>query len=50
MQRHMLVLQRRFAADMIPRLSGTLADLQRLRNRQIAQIEARPAANRQAEP
>jgi hypothetical protein len=49
MQRHMLTLQRRYAADMTARLSGTLTDLQRLQTRQIEQLEARLAANQQAE-
>jgi hypothetical protein len=49
MRRHMLTLQRRFAADMSARLSGTLADLQRLQSRQIEQLELRLAANQQAE-
>jgi hypothetical protein len=49
MKQHMLALQRRFAADMTARLSGTLADLQRLQTRQIEQLELRLAANQQAE-
>jgi superfamily II DNA or RNA helicase len=49
MKQHMLALQRRFAADMTARLSGTLADLQRLQGRQIEQLELRLAANQQAE-
>jgi superfamily II DNA/RNA helicase len=49
MQRHMLTVQQRFAADMTRRLSGTLANLERLQGKQMEQLELRLAANQQAE-
>ena len=49
MQRHMITLQESFSAQMTQRLSGTLADLERLQGKQIEQLELRLAANRQVE-
>ncbi len=49
MQRHMVALQKTFAADMTQRLAGTLADLERLQGRQFEQLELRLEANQQAE-
>jgi superfamily II DNA/RNA helicase len=49
MQRHMITLQQSFSAEMTQRLSGTLADLARLQEKQIEQLELRLAANQQAE-
>lgn len=49
MQRHMVTLQKSFSAQMTQRLSGTLADLERLQGKQIEQLELRLAANQQAE-
>ncbi len=49
MQRHMITLQKSFSAQMTQRLSGTLADLERLQGKQIEQLELRLAANQQAE-
>ena len=49
MQRHMVILQESFAADMTARLSGTLADLEKLQGKQFEQLELRLAANQQAE-
>lgn len=49
MQRHMIVKQESFSAQMTQRLSGTLADLERLQGKQIEQLELRLAANQQAE-
>lgn len=49
MRRHMIALQAKFAADMTARLSGSLADLERLQGRQLEQLELRLAANQQAE-
>lgn len=49
MQRHMITLQKSFAADMTARLSGTLADLEKLQGKQFEQLELRLAANQQAE-
>jgi predicted RNase H-like nuclease (RuvC/YqgF family) len=49
MRRHMLTLQKSFSAQITQRLSGTLADLERLQGKQIEQLELRLAANQQAE-
>jgi hypothetical protein len=49
MQRHMIAKQESFSAQMTQRLSGTLADLERLQGKQIEQLELRLAANQQAE-
>ncbi len=49
MQRHMITLQESFSADMTERLSGTLADLERLQDKQFEQLELRLDANQQAE-
>jgi hypothetical protein len=49
MQRHMITLEQKFSADMTQRLSGTLADLERLQGKQMEQLELRLAANQQAE-
>lgn len=49
MQRHMITLQESFSADMTERLSGTLADLERLQDKQFEQLEIRLDANQQAE-
>lgn len=49
MRQHMVKLQERFSADMTVRLSGTLANLERLQARQFEQLELRLAANQQAE-
>ena len=49
MRQHLIALQERFSADMTARLSGTLADLERLQNKQFEQLELRLAANQQAE-
>jgi superfamily II DNA or RNA helicase len=49
MKQHMLARQLSFAADMTARLSGTLADLERLQARQFEQLELRLATNQQAE-
>ena len=49
MKQHMLARQVSFAADMTARLSGTLADLERLQARQFEQLELRLATNQQAE-
>jgi hypothetical protein len=45
MQRHMITKQKSFSAQMTQRLSGTLADLERLQGKQIEQLELRLAAN-----
>ena len=49
MQRHMVALQKSFAADTALRLSGTLSDLERLQGKQIEQLELKFAENQQAE-
>jgi len=49
MQQHMITLQESFSAQMTQRLSGTLADLERLQGKQFEQLELRLAANQQAE-
>jgi len=49
MQRHMIAKQESFSAQMTQRLSGTLADLERLQGKQIEQLELRLAVNQQAE-
>lgn len=49
MRQHMIALQESFSADMTARLSGTLADLERLQGKQFEQLELRLAANQQAE-
>jgi hypothetical protein len=49
MRRYMVKLQESFSAQMTERLSGTLADLERLQGRQIEQLELRFAENQQAE-
>ena len=49
MQHHIITLQESFSAKMTQRLSGTLADLERLQGKQIEQLELRLAANQQAE-
>jgi hypothetical protein len=49
MQQHMIALQESFSAQMTQRLSGTLADLERLQGKQIEQLELRLEANQQAE-
>ncbi|MCB1633622.1 MAG: DEAD/DEAH box helicase [Xanthomonadales bacterium] len=49
MKQHMRARQASFAADMSARLSGTLADLERLQARQFEQLELRLATNQQAE-
>lgn len=49
MRQHMVALQAGFSADMTARLSGTLANLERLQGKQIEQLELRLAANQQAE-
>jgi hypothetical protein len=49
MKQHMVGLQARFSADMTERLSGTLADLERLQTEQLEQLEQRLAKNQQAE-
>lgn len=49
MNRHMIKLQEGFSEDMNTRLEGTLADLDRLQQNQIVQLELRLAENRQAE-
>ncbi|MCX7175436.1 MAG: DEAD/DEAH box helicase [Proteobacteria bacterium] len=49
MRQHMVSLQASFSADMTIRLSGTLANLERLQGKQMEQLELRLAANQQAE-
>lgn len=49
MRRHMITRQEIFSAEMTNRLSGTLAELERLQGKQIEQLELRLAANQQAE-
>lgn len=49
MRKHMITLQASFAADMTSRLSGTLADLERLQGKQMEQLELRLSENQQAE-
>lgn len=49
MKQHMVSLQEKFAADMTERLSGTLADLERLQGKQFAQLELRLEMNQQGE-
>jgi len=49
MRQHMVALQASFSADMTIRLSGTLANLERLQGKQMEQLELRLAANQQAE-
>ena len=49
MQKHMVALQKSFAADTALRLSGTLSDLERLQGKQIEQLELKFAENQQAE-
>jgi superfamily II DNA or RNA helicase len=49
MQRHMIISEQTFSADMAQRLSGTLTDLERLQGKQIEQLELRLTANQQAE-
>jgi superfamily II DNA/RNA helicase len=49
MRTHMVRLQASFSADMTTRLSGTLANLERLQGKQFEQLELRLAANQQAE-
>jgi hypothetical protein len=49
MRRHMITRQEIFSAEMTNRLSGMLAELERLQGKQIEQLELRLAANRQAE-
>ena len=49
MRQHMVALQADFSADRTARLSGTLANLERLQGKQIEQLELRLAANQQAE-
>jgi superfamily II DNA/RNA helicase len=49
MRQHMIALQESFSVDMAERLSGTLADLERLQGKQFEQLELRLAANQQAE-
>lgn len=49
MRAHMVSLQTSFSADMTIRLSGTLANLERLQGKQMEQLELRLAANQQAE-
>jgi superfamily II DNA or RNA helicase len=49
MKNHMIARQEVFSAEMTQRLSGTLADLERLQGRQFEQLELRLASNQQAE-
>jgi superfamily II DNA or RNA helicase len=49
MRQHMVSLQESFSADMTTRLSGTLANLERLQSNQMEQLELRLSANQQAE-
>lgn len=49
MKLHMITLQECFSAQMTQRLSGTLADLERLQGNQFEQLELRLAANQQGE-
>lgn len=49
MRKHMIILQESFAADMTSRLSGTLADLERLQGKQMEQLELCLSENQQAE-
>lgn len=49
MRQHMVTLQASFSAEMTARLSGTLANLERLQGMQIEQLELRLATNQQAE-
>jgi superfamily II DNA or RNA helicase len=49
MRNHMITLQQDFSAEMAQRLSGTLANLERLQGKQMEQLELRLAANQQAE-
>lgn len=50
MRAFMVGRQAEFTASLDARLAGTLGELQRLQERQLAQLEARLAANQQAEP
>ena len=49
MRSHMVHRQESFSASMTQRLAGTLAELERLQERQFEQLELRLAANQQAE-
>jgi hypothetical protein len=49
MKSHMVSLQANFSEDMNARLKGTLADLDRLQQKQFEQLELRLAENQQAE-
>ena len=49
MQNHMISLQEAFSINMADRLSGTLADLERLQDKQFEQLELRLSTNQQAE-
>lgn len=49
MQNHMINLQKTFSKNMADRLSGTLADLERLQDKQFEQLELRLSTNQQAE-
>jgi ERCC4-related helicase len=49
MRKHMVSLQAGFAIEMTARLSGTLANLERLQAKQMEQLDMRLAANQQAE-
>ncbi len=49
MQKHMIGLQQTFSAQMTAKLSGTLADLERLQGKQFEQLELRLADNQQSE-
>lgn len=49
MQQHMITLQKSFAIEMTGRLAGTLANLERLQDRQFEQLELRLADNQQTE-
>jgi superfamily II DNA or RNA helicase len=49
MKSHMVRLQENFSDDMNARLKGTLADLDRLQQKQFEQLELRLAENQQAE-
>jgi hypothetical protein len=45
----MVSRQATFSAEMTQRLAGTLADLERLQNKQLEQLERRLSENQQAE-
>lgn len=49
MENHMVKLQQDFSVKMKQRLSGTLADLERLQGKQMEQLELRLATTQQAE-